>query len=145
MAENGELLFLLCSFLTVSALLQCACTFQFKRHPHTRHKHKHKDSGSTGVLFFDVMAAKKRVRYSIDMVFPSEEEKDRFKQRMDDLKTLLSPPGATKHEKIENTQLIFELFELAESQALEFPAAPQTVPQTGSFLQKAGMSVSVIS
>ena len=97
--------------------------------------------GQYRCAFFDVMAAKKRVRYSIDMVFPSEEEKDRFKQRMDDLKTLLSPPGATKHEKIENTQLIFELFELAESQARKLPAAPQTVPQTGSFLQKAGMSV----
>ena len=91
------------------------------------------------------MAAKKRVRHTIDMVFTSEEEKVDFKRRVDVLKTLFSPPGATKHEKIENAQLLLELFKLAEGQGRELPAAPQTVPQTGSFLQKGGMSVSVIS
>ena len=92
------------------------------------------------------MAAKKRVRYAIDMVLTSEEERIRFKQRLDDVKALLSPAGGPK---LDNLQFVLELFKLAEGQARELPAAPQTVPQTvpqtGSFLQKAGMSVSVIS
>ena len=88
------------------------------------------------------MAAKKRVRYAIDMVLTSEEERIRFKQRLDDVKALLSPAGGPK---LDNLQFVLELLKLAEGQARELPAAPQTVPQTGSFLQKAGMSVSVIS
>ena len=75
------------------------------------------------------MVAKKRMRYTIDMVFTSEEEKVSFKGRMDDLKTLLSPPGATKHKKIENTQLILELFKLAESQVKSCLLLPRQCPR----------------
>ena len=131
--------FLLCFFLTVSAVLQCTCTFQLSKiHPHTRHKHK-KDSGRTGVFCFFVMAGKKRVRYAIELVFTSEEERTSFKQRWNDVKTLISPAGGPK---LENTPSILKLCKLAEDQGR--PAA-QTVPQTGSFLQKAGITVSVIS
>ena len=79
------------------------------------------------------------MRYAIELVFTCEEERTSFKQRWNDVKTLISPAGGPS---LENTPSILKLFKLAEDQGR--PAA-QTVPQTGSFLQKAGMSVSVIS
>ena len=107
MAENGELLFFCYVFLTVSALLQCTCTFQLsKRHPHTRHKHK--KTRAVQVWVFSVTVAKKRVRYSIELVFTSEEERTSFKRRWTEVKTPISPGGPN----LENTPSILKLSSL---------------------------------
>ena len=75
---------------------------------------------------------KKRVRFTIDVNFSSEAEKDAFSARLSEVRARLTPRGA---HALNNYELMLEL---AGEQNINQPEAPPH-PSTGTFLRNSGL------
>ena len=78
---------------------------------------------------------KKRVRYTFDVCFSSQQQKDDFKAGLTAVRDLLSPQGVPK---LDNHSLMMALFELAEAPRARQSGATETLSGSCSFLPNSG-------
>ena len=76
-----------------------------------------------------------RVRFTIDVNFCNEAEKDAFSARLSEVRARLTPRGA---HALNNYEIMLGLFELAGEQPTNQPEAPPH-PSTGTFLRNSGL------
>ena len=85
------------------------------------------------------MATKrKRVRFTLDVTFPSEEAKETFLSRLSAVRDLVTPEGSAK---VDNYGMLCSLFSLAEAHCKptsSVESEPSTTTNTGFFLQCGG-------
>ena len=76
-------------------------------------------------------------RYSFDLSFADQEEKDAFLQRLKNVRKLLTPAGAPL---LENQNLVYALLDLAEagSHPTPDPHSANAGPATRSFMRNSG-------
>lgn len=63
---------------------------------------------------------RKRVRYTLELHFSGEEERDAFSKRLSAVRQLLSPTGAAR---VDNTALMSALFDAVEKTSASSPTA----------------------
>lgn len=80
----------------------------------------------------EMTTRKKRVRFTLDINFGSEAEKDAFSTRLSAVREQLTPRGA---HVLNNLELMQALFSLASSSSTE---EGQQCPSSGSFLRNSG-------
>ena len=85
---------------------------------------------------------KKRVRYTVDINFASEAEKDSFSIKLGEVRSKLTPRGS---HSLSNKDLLLALFDLVGSTPTESTGAPQQehqqCPPGGTFLRNSGLSI----
>jgi len=65
---------------------------------------------------------RKRVRYTLELHFSGEEEREAFSRRLSAVRQLLSPPGVAR---VDNTALMSALFDaVEEARASSQPTGP---------------------
>ena len=79
-------------------------------------------------------SSKKRKRYSFNLSFADQEEKDAFLRRLQNVRKLLTPVGAPL---LENQNLVYALLDLAEAGSHPTPD-PHSGPATKSFMRNSG-------
>jgi len=75
---------------------------------------------------------KKRVRFTMDINFTSEAEKDAFCSKLGEVRDKLTPRGST----LNNQEFLLALFELVGSTE---STTLQHVPSSGTFLRNSGL------
>ena len=84
---------------------------------------------------------KKRVRFTIDANFTSENEKQDFCSRLSSIRDLLTPPGSAK---LDNQALLLALFDCAKKvQPGTHNSDVPSFPTHGSFLKDAGACLTI--
>ena len=81
---------------------------------------------------------KKRTRFTLDVYFGSEMEKEAFCTRLDAIRDLMTPPGSAK---LNTRTLLLALFDCAQRERRQPAGSIPTqvsLPTHGSFLQDAG-------
>ena len=68
--------------------------------------------GQARVVFMATSTGRKRVRFTLDVTFPSTECKDALLARLTSVRDKMTPPGVAK---LDNYGLLSQLFSLAES------------------------------
>ena len=82
-----------------------------------------------------VSEQRKRVRYTFDVCFMSQQQKDDFKARLGSVRDLLSPQGGPK---LDNLGLMTALFELAEACHGGRSGTTESLSDSRSFLPNSG-------
>lgn len=94
--------------------------------------------------FLNKMAAtsatrKKRTRFTLDVNFGSEMEKEEFCIRLNAIRDLMTPPGSAK---LDTRRLLLSLFDCAQRERRQTATGSSqlqaSLPTHGSFLQNAG-------
>ena len=80
---------------------------------------------------------RKRERYSFDLTIATLEEKEAFLQRLQNVRKLMTPAGASQHV---NQDLVYALLDLAEtgSHPTPDPSSANAGPATRSFMRNSG-------
>ena len=78
---------------------------------------------------------RKRVRYTFDVCFSSQQQKDDFKARLSSVRDLLSPQGGPK---LDNLGLMTALFRLAEARHAGRSGTTEALSEARSFLPNSG-------
>ena len=68
-------------------------------------------------------------RFSLDVRFQTEIQKEAFITRLDNIRDLLSPEGG---EKMHNYELLSHLFSLAETRPISLPTKATDTPQSSA-------------
>lgn len=81
---------------------------------------------------------RKRIRYTFDVSFTSQQQKDDFKARLSSVRDLLSPQGGSN---LDNLSLMTVLFALAEAHHGRRRVTMETPSHSHFFLPNSGMEL----